>query len=286
MSLITIQNENLTVTVSTKGAELQSVVGKNGTEFIWEGDPNVWEDKAPVLFPICGSLKEEKYVFDGKEYSLPQHGFASSVEYEVEEKTQDSVTFLYTANEETRKCYPFDFTFRIIFGISGNKLNVDYKVENTGAKEMYFSAGAHEGYACPEGYEAYSVVFDEPETLYHTVLEGPLVTNEKICILENEKELPLKKQYFEIDAIVIEALKSRKISLVKRGASKKITLEFPGHDHLLIWTMPEGKYICFEPWTGLPDRVGSGYLLSEKESITCLPAGKQTIISHAITFEE
>ena len=286
MSFITIQNEELTVTVSTFGAELQSVVGKGGTEFIWEGDPAVWKGKAPILFPICGSLKEKKYIFEGKEYSLPQHGFASRVEYEVEEKTQDSVTFLYASNEETKKCYPFDFEFRVTFGLEKNKLTVDYKVENKDTKAMYFSAGAHEGYACPEGYEAYSVVFSEEETLYHTVLEGPLVTDEKVLIIENEKELPLKKKYFEIDAIVIESLKSRKISLVKRGASKKITLEFPGHDHLLIWTMPEGKYVCFEPWTGLPDRVGTGFLLTEKESITKLSAGEKTVISHAITFEE
>ena len=57
MSFITIQNEELTVTVSTFGAELQSVVGKGGTEFIWEGDPAVWKGKAPILFPICGSLE-------------------------------------------------------------------------------------------------------------------------------------------------------------------------------------------------------------------------------------
>ena len=114
----------------------------------------------------------------------------------------------------------------------------------------------------------------------------PRSEDEKICILENKKELPLKKKYFEIDAIVIESLKSRKISLVKRGASKKITLEFPGHDHLLIWTMPEGKYVCFEPWTGLPDRVGSSFSVEEKESITALAAGEKTTISHSITFEE
>lgn len=286
MSLITIQNENLTVQISTFGAELQSVIGKGGTEFIWEGDPAVWEDRAPVLFPICGSLKADKYEIYGKTYTLPQHGFASSVEFEVEEKTDTTVTFLYTSNEETNKCYPFDFTFRVVFSLSGNKLNVDYKVENTGAKEMYFSAGAHEGYACPEGYEAYSVVFDASETLYHTVLEGPLLTDEKICVLKNAKELPLKRKYFEIDALVFEELRSRKISLVKRGATKKITLEFPGHDHLLIWTMPDGKYVCFEPWTGLPDRVGSSFSIEEKESITCLPAGEKTVISHSITFEE
>ena len=204
----------------------------------------------------------------------------------MEEKAQDRVTFLYESNEETRKCYPFEFAFRVTFSLSGNKLNVDYKVENKDTKTMYFSAGAHEGYACPEGYEAYSVVFSETETLYHTVLEGPLVTDEKICILENAKELPLEKKYFEIDAIVIENLKSRKISLVKRGASKKITLEFSGHDHLLVWTMPEGNYICFEPWTGLPDRVGSSFLFEEKESITPLSAGEKTTISHSITFEE
>ena len=50
--LYTVRNQNLTVTVSTRGAELQSVRGADGTEWLWQGDPAYWEDCAPVLLKI------------------------------------------------------------------------------------------------------------------------------------------------------------------------------------------------------------------------------------------
>ncbi|MBQ2308518.1 MAG: aldose 1-epimerase family protein, partial [Clostridia bacterium] len=47
--LITIKNEHLTATVSTLGAELQSLCDKDGKEYIWQGDPAVWSGRAPIL---------------------------------------------------------------------------------------------------------------------------------------------------------------------------------------------------------------------------------------------
>ena len=66
--MVTLKSDKLTVQISEKGAEIQSVTSNNGTEFMWCGDENVWAGRAPILFPICGGLKEDKFIYEGKEY--------------------------------------------------------------------------------------------------------------------------------------------------------------------------------------------------------------------------
>ena len=70
----TIANEQLTVTISDRGAELQSVKGTDGRERIWQGDPAVWGRRSPVLFPLCGRTYEGKSTADGIPCDLPLHG--------------------------------------------------------------------------------------------------------------------------------------------------------------------------------------------------------------------
>ena len=50
----TINSEKLSVTVSTKGGEMQSIRTNDGTEYLWQGDPNTWPDRALNLFPYVG----------------------------------------------------------------------------------------------------------------------------------------------------------------------------------------------------------------------------------------
>ena len=55
--LHTLKNEQLTVTASSFGAELQSVTGADGVEYLWNGDPAYWGGRSPHLFPFVGSLR-------------------------------------------------------------------------------------------------------------------------------------------------------------------------------------------------------------------------------------
>ena len=49
----TIFNDFIEVTVSDVGAELMSIRSKkDGTEFLWQGDPEFWKGRAYNLFPI------------------------------------------------------------------------------------------------------------------------------------------------------------------------------------------------------------------------------------------
>ena len=49
-----IKNDQLTVEISSLGAELQSIKDANGNEYLWDGDPKYWARRSPLLFPIVG----------------------------------------------------------------------------------------------------------------------------------------------------------------------------------------------------------------------------------------
>ena len=63
--LYTIENEQIRVEISDRGAEIMSIVGKkSGHEYLWQGDAKYWASRATVLFPICGRLTEGKYTYE------------------------------------------------------------------------------------------------------------------------------------------------------------------------------------------------------------------------------
>ena len=92
--MITIENENLRVTINPKGAELTSIYNKETQlEYMWEGDPAIWGKHSPVLFPIVGTLKENLYRFNNRDYSLPRHGFARERIFILEDHQKDECVF-------------------------------------------------------------------------------------------------------------------------------------------------------------------------------------------------
>ena len=153
MPVIEIKNEKLTVGIDTFGAELKYVNGYGGTKFMWPGEVGVWKSTAPILFPFCGFFKDDTYEFRGKEYHLKGNGFANIKEFEVNLISDTKAEFLLLPDEETVNGYPFDFAFKVVFELVGNRLKTDYVITNNGNDIMPFGVGGHEGYYCPEGIE-------------------------------------------------------------------------------------------------------------------------------------
>lgn len=282
-SIITISYNNIKAEISTLGAELQSVL-MNGKEYIWNGNPDVWARRAPVLFPICGGLKEDKYTLNGRTYTLTKHGYAMKSEFELESLTDNSAAFLLKSNEESKKSFPFDYELRIIYTIVESTINVRYVVDNKSDEDMYFSIGGHEGYMCPEGIEEYVLKFDEKELLTHNVLNGNLLTNEVVILGEDIDELPLKYDYFKIDALTFLNLKSRAITLNKKSGERSVRVDFKGFDYAFVWTKPGAKYICIEPWCGIPDFEGTSSDITKKAGIQKLAKNCTFDVTHSITL--
>ena len=105
----TINSEKLSVTVSTKGGEMQSIRTNDGTEYLWQGDPNTWPDRALNLFPYVGRLNDKTYQYQGRKYSLDIHGFLPYEEMELLQQTPTHLTFRITDTEELRKMLSIPF---------------------------------------------------------------------------------------------------------------------------------------------------------------------------------
>ena len=118
--LYTIKNEALKVVIDNHGAELHSIQTLDGTEYLWQGDPAVWNGQAPNLFPYVARLTDQKYTFEGKEYSMKIHGFINAVDLYVETEERDQITFRYDSGEETLTQYPFPFIYRITYLLDGH----------------------------------------------------------------------------------------------------------------------------------------------------------------------
>ena len=282
----TLQNEFLTVTISSHGAELQSVRSAAGTEFLWQGDPAVWSGRAPVMFPICGGLKDDRYTLEGQSHILTKHGFAKLEEFTLAEGDDRHAVFALRENPRTLPSFPFRFTFTVSFLLEGRTLRVCYAVENRDDRTLYCNVGAHEAYAAPEGIREYAVEFEKPETLSATVLHGNLLGEEIVPVLQNARILPLTPDFFQVDALVFPTLSSRRVTLRHVPTGRAVTVDFEDFEHLLLWQKHDARYLCVEPWDGLPDYEDADGDLSHKKSIRAVPAGENLARTHTITFAE
>ncbi len=282
--MVYLHNEELTVEINEVGAELFSVKTKEGKECIWNGDPQFWKGHAPNLFPLTGRLRDNKYIFEGKEYTLLSHGFAKNMEFEVNKKSDSCAEFTIHETEETLEKFPFKFTFKIIFTLEGRSVNVTYSVDNDNEKMMYFCVGGHEGYMCEGGIENYYIEFDKNVTLDTYTIAGPIITRETTRILENSNILPLKNEYFVPDALVFRDIDFDGLTIKKNDGTFNVRVDFKNHPHLLMWMVPGAPYICIEPWYGFPDFTDSNYIIEEKVGIQKLEAGKNFTCTHSMTF--
>ncbi len=281
--MVTLKNEILTAQISEIGAEIKSLK-KDGYENMWQGDPQIWGYTAPVLFPICGALRDGKYILDGKEYFIEKHGFARRKTFEVESVTESKAVFLLKEDDETLKNFPFKFELRVVYTLKKNVLKVEYKVKNNTDDIMYFSVGSHEGFATPEGVEDYDIIFPKKENLESVLCNGPLMQNNKMLIAKNTNVLPIYDKYFMLDTLIFGDLNSKSAILKNRKTERAIKIDFPDSDHFLIWHIPSAPYICLEPWSGLSDSESSDYDIRKRKGIISLQSGKEYKNTHAITI--
>lgn len=269
----TISNLNLRAQIKHLGAELFSLKNNENKEYIWEGSPAFWGKHSPILFPIVGTLKNNMFYYQGKEYHLSRHGFAREIEFKLIEKSENSATFSLTSSMETRKVYPFDFELQICYSLEENKLNINYKVINNNVSIMPFSIGAHPAFALPKLFENYSLSFEHNEVLTSYQLENDLLSDTTDIIEMTDNEVPLTYSLFEKDALIFKKLKSKSITILE-NKNPLLRVRFNNFPNLGIWTKSNAPFLCIEPWLGYSDTIHSSGNILEKEGIQLLEANQ------------
>ena len=274
--MITISNDKLSVTVSEKGAELQSIQ-YNSLEYLWQAEAS-WPKHAPVLFPIVGELKDGKYIFENKEYKMPRHGFARDKIFKAFRTSGTSVIFTLTSDESTLTVYPFSFVFKVEYRVEATRLLCTYIVENADKKMMYFSVGGHPAFNVPLQsnlrYADYSLKFNNDNTLNRHLLHNGLTGDDTETILLHNNELQLQPSLFYDDAIVLKHTGSNEVELLTSKDEHGLKFAFDGFSYFGIWAAKDAPFVCLEPWCGIADHIHHDYQLINKEGINKLGVGE------------
>ena len=267
MSIITLSNDVTSAQINTLGAELCSLKNANNRESIWEGNPTYWGKHSPVLFPIVGTLKNNTFNHNTKEYQLNRHGFARDMEFELVDKTESTATFSIQSNSATLANYPFQFELQIQYTLVHTTLEIAYTVINKDSTEIPFSIGAHPAFALPGNFENYS--FEKAEPLEYTLLENDLVSTQTETIATHSNSVPLTYKLFERDALIFKKLQSNSLTILDKE-KPVLKVHFEDFPNLGIWTKIGAPFICIEPWFGYSDTIKSNGNLFEKEGIIIL----------------
>lgn len=288
--MIQLKNNKLKATFNELGAELVSLINlETGKEIIWEGNPDFWGGKSPVLFPTVGALKDDSYIFEGETYEMLRHGFARRKFFDVKSSSENEVVFELQSDKETLKFYPFEFYLKIKYTLVDNKLTVSYQVKNKSDKEMYFSLGAHPGFAIDTAnglnYNDYEILFSDDEKLeIHPLVDNLISQETKTIELEN-KTLPLSYELFSKDALVMTAMKSRKLILRNNTNEEKVIFTFSNFPYFGIWAAKNADFVCLEPWQGIADFENHNQELTEKFGILKLEKNQDWIADWAVEIE-
>lgn len=282
---ISISNNKLIATISTKGAELISLRGfESNREYMWNGNPEFWGKHAPVLFPIVGTLKDNQYCYKNQNYSLSRHGFARDMEFEVIENSANAIMFSLKANTQTQVNYPFDFELQICYSLDDQQLKIAYKIINYSNERMPFSIGGHPAFSLPKNFTSYALEFEQQETLESFTLENDLLSNITANIPLNEKVLPLGYSLFEKDALIFKKLNSNKISILEEN-KPILNFYFEDFKNFGIWTKMNAPFICLEPWLGYSDLTSSDGNIENKEAIQFVEANEIFKCSYSIEIQ-
>lgn len=276
--MILLENENIKVTISAKGAELQSIKSKkDNLEYLWKGDPAFWGKFSPVLFPIVGALKNNTYCIGDQSYQLPRHGFARDLNFEVQQISEEEALFTLTHNAQTLEVYPFEFKFSLRCSLSGAAVSCTYEVNNPGAKDLLFSVGGHPAFAVPLTsdtlYEDYYLEFSQDESLNIHQIEDNLISDQVAILQLSDRKLNLQHELFYNDALVIKDLNSKSIQLKNTKNQHGLNFRFIDFPFFGIWSAKDADFVCLEPWCGIADGIHHNQQLSDKEGIQSLSPG-------------
>jgi galactose mutarotase-like enzyme len=271
MSIISLSNAEISIQIKSLGAELCSLKSTANKEYIWEGNPEFWGKHSPVLFPIVGTLKNNTFFHNEKEYHLSRHGFARDMEFTLIEKTENSATFSIQSNSETLKNYPFEFELQMHYSLINTTLEIAYSVINKSDNRIPFSIGAHPAFALPGNFEDYSLDFEKVEPLDYTLLENDLVSKQTETLHTDSNKVPLTYELFKRDALIFKKLQSNSLTIVEKE-KPILKVHFENFPSLGIWTKVDAPFICIEPWFGYSDTVESTGNLFEKEGVIVLEA--------------
>ena len=279
--MIEIRNQKVIVKINPYGAELAELSKVDGKNVLWKKDEQFWNRVAPNLFPIVGRLKNDQFRYEGKPYSMSQHGFARNRTFEMMEKSDLKVVFRLKSDEISKNEYPFDFIFDIEYQLIESELHVKYRIKNRGEVKLPYSVGGHPGFAIEGKLTDYYLDFGRAFSTKQWLLEGPYYSGKTVDLTIDNK-LQLDYSLVEKDAIVIRTPPFNKVILAHKDRGGVVAVSYDQLDAIGFWSKTDAPFFCIEPWWGWADRIDATGNLLEKEGLHFLNPNEEKEHSYRI----
>ena len=277
MTEVTLAHGDARATIALLGAEARGwrIAGR---ELLWPGDPAIWPDISPILYPVVGWTRNGEERVNGRTYPLALHGFARFETFAVESSSPDFARLSLSDNARTRAIYPFAFALALEYRLTANALAVAIEVANPGDKPAPYACGLHPGFRWPlgaAGREGALVRFEREERPeVPRLAPGGLVKETMRPIPLRGRNLPLNDELFAHDALCFLDCASRSLAFVDASGAS-ITMEYPDFPHAALWTRPGAPFLCLEAWTGYSDPDGFEGELKDKPGMRALEPGQR-----------
>lgn len=281
-----IENEHLSINVSSLGAEMQSITTRDGAEWLWNGDAAFWTGRSPVLFPIVGKAPDDTLLIDGKPHAMAQHGFARRREFSLAAASDTLCRYSLEASDETRAVYPFDFLLSVEHSLDGPTLTVAAEVEIHGETAMPFGFGFHPAFVWPlpgAAGKPHVVTLDNAGAPQRQPLEKGLLSQGRTPSPFTAGRLVLSPELFVDDALVFpEGAGSGLTFQAEDGPA--LAFRFENLPNLALWSKPGAPFLCVEPWHGTAAEYGGSRELKDRPYTTVLAAGARARFAFTVTF--
>jgi galactose mutarotase-like enzyme len=287
-SWVSLRSSDLSAEVDPRGAQLSTLRDDAGRDLLWDGNPAIWNGRAPLLFPIVGTLAGGSYRLGSKAYQLSRHGFARGKLFAIRDANSSAATFRLSSDATTYRVYPFHFELDIRFALDGPTLFVTTCLRNAGDEDLPASFGYHPAFRWPLPYgrarTSHFIEFasDEPAPIRRINADG-LLTAEGHKTPISDRRLELTDTLFQEDVVILDQIRSRSVTY---GADDgpRIRIDYPDAPYLGIWTKPGAGFICIEPWHGVADPTGFSGDFRAKPGVFNVAAGAVQSMEMAITL--
>ena len=277
---------DLEVDIAAQGAELQRLRFR-GLDLLWEGGP-LWPRRAPLLFPIVGALGADRLHHQGRNFSLPKHGFARDRTFRWLERTPERCLLELADDGATRAAFPFPFRLRVAFRLQDDSLRCELSLENPGETPLPASLGGHPAFRWPLApglpKAAHHVVFaePEPEPIRRLTPEGLLDPEPRPTPVAG-RVLALREELFKADALIFDHLRSLSLRFEADGGPA-LAFSWEGFPHFGLWTKPDPgpAFLCLEPWQGFASPADWDGDFTDKPGIVVLEPGQHRTWSYTV----
>ncbi|RVT92605.1 aldose 1-epimerase family protein [Sphingomonas crocodyli] len=277
MTAVRIASDGIAAEIAPLGAELVRLTDADGRDWQWGGDPAVWAGRAPILFPIVGTLRDDSFRWQGTRYNLPRHGFARRSTFALVDHAADRVTFRLESDAATLAVWPFAFQLDMDYAVAGSTLTMTASVRNPSADPMPASFGYHPAllWPLPGGAprDAHEILFDKPESAPVRRLDADgLVDPAPRPSPVDGNSLALSDSLFAADALILDRPASDRL-IYGAPDGGRVAVGYPGMPQIAFWQKPGAGYLCIEPWHGLSDPAGFDGDIFEKPGMAIIDGG-------------